>query len=389
MRVLTFTSLYPNSHEPRRGIFVKSRMTYFDQIAGTARKVIAPVQYFPLLGLNPQSRFHGYNQVPKEEIQDDIPVYHPRYMTLPGTHIINAAKAMASAAEKIIPAIYPADETFDLIDGHYLYPDGIAAYKLAKKYDKPLILTARGSDVNFWLEQPTHRRDILAALAYASTIICVSAALKDRLIQHGIPESKITVIMNGVDRTIFKAAAQTKSGGEYLLSVGNLVPLKGHEYILRAFAQLSDELSGQLPEEKLMIIGSGALAGSLQQLTRQLNIADKVTFLPDIAHEQLPGYYQKAKGTILMSSMEGMPNVVLESLACGTPVIAANVGGIPEVVTKDNGILLPERTTEALTAALTSALQCKWDRRQIAADMAYLDWQETARKLHHCFANAL
>ncbi|MCF6215805.1 MAG: glycosyltransferase family 4 protein [Emcibacter sp.] len=381
MRVLTFTSLYPNKIDPRHGIFVKNRMTYFDQIENISRKVIAPVQYFPLLGLFPGSKFHRYSQVPKVETQENVAVYHPRYMTIPGTSLIDAAGAMTSAAEKILPKIYTDPETFDLVDGHYLYPDGVAAYNLAQKYDKPLILTARGSDVNFWMTQPAQKEEILRALNYASKIICVSAALKSRLIGHGIPEDKITVIMNGVDRSIFNADQRPVTTGEYLLSIGNLVPLKGHEYILHALAKL--------PDEKLVIIGSGPLEARLKNLAQQLKVTDRVTFLPNIPHDELPNFYRKAKCTILMSSMEGMPNVILESLACGTPVIATNVGGIAEVVTKDNGLLIAERTAEALTDALKIALQHPWDHSRISSDMCHLDWHETARKLHLCFVQAL
>ncbi|MBL4612514.1 MAG: glycosyltransferase [Emcibacter sp.] len=383
MRVLTFTSLYPNGLHPRHGIFVKNRMDYFDRIEGTSRKVIAPVQYVPLLGLLPNSRFHQLNQIPQEEQQGDVPVYHPRYMTIPGTNIINVADAMAKAAHKILPEIYKGQENFELIDAHYLYPDGVAAFRLAKKLSKPLILTARGSDVNFWLDQPDCKDSILQAIDYAHKVICVSHALKDRLIQHGVDQDKLTVIMNGVDNIFFQANNNRPQDnrGEYLLTVGNLVPLKGHAYILHALAEL--------PQEKLTIIGAGELDATLRKLAEQLKISDRVSFLPHIAHKDLPAYYVGAKCTILMSSSEGMPNVVLESLACGTPVIATNVGGIPEVITENNGILLSERTSDALTEALKAALQHNWDRPRISQDMTYLDWTETARKLQALFSEAL
>ncbi len=376
MRVLTFTSLYPNKIEPGLGIFVKARMDHFDLIENTEHKVIAPVQYLPLLGLIPGSRFHSNNQVPSQEIQGNIPVYHPRYMTIPGTNLINVASAMMKAADIMLPDIYPNDETFDLVDGHYLYPDGVAAYRLAKKHGKPLILTARGSDVNFWMEQKQPKRSILQAIDYARQVICVSHALKDRLIEHGVSEEKLTVIMNGVDRSLFNA--KDKGAGKYLLSVGNLVPLKGHEYILKALVKLT--------QERLTIIGSGELENSLKNLAYRLNISDRVSFLSNVPHRDLPAYYGQAKCTILMSSMEGMPNVVLESLACGTPVIATNVGGLPEVITKDNGILLTEQSAEALTVGLSSALSHDWDGQQISQDANYLDWNETARNLHRCFS---
>lgn len=385
MQVLTFTSLYPNKIEPRHGIFVKNRMTYFDNIEGTSRKVIAPVQYFPLLGYLPNSKFHKLNQIPQQEQQGDIPLYHPRYLTIPGTNIINVADAMTQAAHKILPEIYTGPDDFDLIDGHYLYPDGVAAYKLAKQHNKPLILTARGSDVNFWMEQESHKDSILQAIDYAKKVICVSQALKERLIHHGVDEKKIMVIMNGVDKSFFPTHGSNHNDAadnreEYLLTIGNLIPLKGHEYILHSLAKL--------PEERLVIIGSGELDQPLRTLSKQLGIAQRVSFLPHIPHQDLPAYYAAAKCTILMSSMEGMPNVVLESLASGTPVIATNVGGIPEVVTQKNGILLTDRTEEALTIALKSALTHDWDRQQISQDMAHLDWTETARKLHQVFSKA-
>jgi len=376
VKILTFTSLYPNKINPRHGVFVKNRMDYFDQIKGTSRKVIAPTQYFPLLGLYPRSKFHTYHQVPAKEQQGNIPVYHPRYMTIPGLNLIDAAKAMARAADKIISKIYPDDERFDLVDGHYLYPDGIAAYRLAKKYGKPLVLTARGSDVNFWMAQKKHLGPILEAINYASKIFCVSQALKTRLIHYGVAEEKIMVLMNGVDKFFFNHGSNNT--GDYLLSIGNLVPLKGQAYILHALAAL--------PDERLIIIGDGELGNSLKLLADELGIANRVTFLPHVPQVELPHLYGHAKCTILMSSMEGMPNVILESLAVGTPVIATNVGGISEVVTEDNGILLPHRNAEALITALNVALSHDWDRQQISENMKYLDWYETARKLHNCFS---
>lgn len=359
---------------------------HFDRISGTSRKVIAPVQYFPLLGLKPNSRFHRYNQVPQQETQGDIEVYHPRYITLPGTTIISSVDAMVKSAHKIWRDVYPQGEDCDVIDGHYLYPDGVAAYKLAKAYDKPLILTARGSDVNYWMEQKSHKAEILEAIGYAQQVICVSQALKNKLIEHGVDEKKLTVLINGVDKTFFDACPSTDNGddknnGDYLLSVGNLVPLKGHAYILEALQAL--------PHEKLTIIGSGELEHDLKNLAQSLGVEGRVTFLNHISHDDLPCYYADAKCTILMSSMEGMPNVVLESLATGTPVIATAVGGIPEVITPENGLLLTDRTGGALVQSLTLALAHKWNRPKISQDMSYLNWTETTQKLYGCFAQAL
>jgi len=381
LRVLTFTSLYPNEIAPRHGIFVKNRMDYVDRIPGVLRKVIAPVQYFPLLGRTKNSRFHAYNKIAKREMQGDVAVYHPRYLTLPGTNLINVAAAMARAAESVLPAAYPDDESFDLVDGHYLYPDGVAAHILARRHHKPLFLTARGSDVNFWMTRTGPRKKILAAIDYAQKVICVSRALKDRLIEYGVAEDKLVVLMNGVDRDLFNAGVKANRERRYLLSVGNLVPLKGHDLILRALAHF--------PDERLIIIGGGEQEAALKSLARQLGLAGRTEFFSHVTHGALPPFYAGAKATILMSAMEGMPNVLLESLACGAPAIAPRVGGIPEVVTEENGILLNARSPESLTGGLKQALHTAWDRRQVAASVAHLDWTETARELHRCFAESL
>ncbi|WP_417623242.1 glycosyltransferase [Paremcibacter congregatus] len=381
MRILTFTSLYPNDMDPRLGIFVKNRMCAFDALDGVSRTVIAPVHYVPLLGFRKGTRFYRNNQIRLQENQDGIAVWHPRYLTLPGTNFINVADAMAKAGEKCLPDAYPDAEDFDLVDGHYLYPDGVAAYHLAKTHDKPLVLTARGSDVNYWMEQDKPCSAILEALTYARKIICVSQALKDRLIGHGVPAEKLTVLLNGVDPTFFAAAHSTEIEKNHLITVGNLVPLKGHRYILEALVQL--------PQCRLTIIGTGEREGRLKALAEKLDISPRVTFLSHVPHADLPRYYAAAHCSILMSSREGMPNVVLESLAAGTPVVATNVGGIPEVITAENGILLPERNADALVDAVNSALAHPWNRQQISQNMRPLNWPETAKALRQIFTDAL
>ncbi|MCF8474857.1 MAG: glycosyltransferase [Emcibacter sp.] len=379
MRILTLTSLYPNRLDPRHGIFVKARMDHFDLLNNTSRKVIAPVQYFPLLDLYKKSKFYKLNQIPLEENDGDIPVYHPRYFTIPGTNLINVTQAMTRACEKAIQKIHRQNDDFDLVDGHYLYPDGIAAYEIARKYHKPLILTARGSDVNYWMTLKKPKQDILKALNYASKIICVSQALRRKLIEHGISENKIIVIMNGVDRNIFNPKIRTEAKGQYLLSVGNLVPLKGHDLILQALTEF--------PDENLTIIGAGEREKYLKNRAQDLNILDRVAFLKYVSPRELAAFYANAKATILMSSMEGMPNVVLESLSMGTPVIATNVGGIPEVITPENGILLDKRSPKDLTEALRTALNKNWDHQKISEDAKYFDWKESSKKLYDCFSS--
>ncbi|WP_321392903.1 glycosyltransferase [Emcibacter sp.] len=381
MKILTITSLYPNGLQPRHGIFVKTRFDYLDRIMDFARKVIAPVAWTPVLSWIPGSRFHLSAKVPQKENQNGIDVFHPRYLTLPGSNLIDPAKAMATAAIKVIEKTFDHGEEFDLIDGQYLYPDGIAAALVARKFSKPLVLTARGSDVNYWMNQDKARQKTLEAIGCASAVICVSQALKQSLMKHGVPEGKLFVLPNGVDESVFHRRHKAVSHKDYLLSVGNLVPLKGHDIALRGLATL--------PDKKLIIIGQGPEEKNLKQLARELAIYDRVIFLGHVPQRDLARYYAYADATLLMSSMEGMPNVVLESLACGTPVIATNVGGIPEVVNETNGILLSERTPDALEAALTDFFNRSWDRDAISDAMVSLDWSSVAQWQYELYQSVI
>lgn len=382
MDILTFTSLYPNAAQPRHGIFVKNRLRHLDMIPGVRRRVIAPRPYFPLMGLLKGSRFADYAKIPYLEVENEekVKILHPEYLILPGTGLIDPATAMAKSAENVVEELYPSTQIIDLIDGHYLYPDGVAAYMLARKLDKPLVLTARGSDVNYWMNEPKAHSRILEALKYASKVICVSDALKQQLIGYGVAEEKLMVLRNGVDQKLFKPSSQAAEKS-YFLSVGNLVPLKGHALTLQALANH--------PQENLIIIGTGALKASLNRLSRNLGLENRVRFIDHAAQEDLVNYYQGAKATLLMSSMEGLPNVVLESIACGTPVIATNVGGIPEVVDDKNGILLQERNVDALSAALKNFSARKWHIEKIAATVKAYDWNTVANELYILLRNTL
>jgi len=381
MDVLTLTTLYPNALQPRHGIFVRNRLCAIDALEGFERRVVAPVPHCPLVSMV-SDRYKLYENMPAQETRDGVKVYHPKYFTLPGVSFFDNAISMAKAAESIIEQLYPDNEQFDLIDGQYLYPDGVAAYHFARKHGKPLILTARGSDVNYWMKQKKARSQILEAIEYADQVICVSAALKKSLLEHGIDENKLSVVINGVDPTCFNAnVAANPLREEYYLSVGNLIPLKGHDITLNAFEGL--------PRKRLIIVGDGEQRENLKKQAINLGIQKRVQFIKHLEQDKLAEFYAGATATILMSSMEGMPNVVLESLAVGTPVIASDVGGISEVVNKDNGILLKGRYEYELIDALNNIGSLDRSREQISNTVEQYRWSDVAQNQFEIYENAL
>ncbi len=385
LRVLTFTSLYPNRAMPTFGVFVENRIRRLAETGAAEFRVVAPVPWFPIR----HPAFGAYAQwagVPREESRHGIPVLHPRYPLPPriGTHLHPFLMA-ARALPVLRRAIAAADGfDFDLIDAHYYYPDGVAALLLGRRLGKPVVITARGSDLNLYPRRyPLIRRLIAWAARHAAASVAVSAALGEVLRELGAPRERVHVLRNGVDLDLFRppadrAAARRALGAQegpvVLVSVGNLVELKGHDLVIEALASLPDH-------HLLLIVGEGPERPALEALAGRLGVGGRVRFLGRVAHEGLAAIYGAADALILASSREGWPNVLLEAMACGTPVIASRVGGVPEMVNApEAGLLLPERSAAAIAGAVTELLAAPPQREATRRHAERFSWDETVRR---------
>ncbi|HQT26490.1 MAG TPA: glycosyltransferase family 4 protein [Burkholderiales bacterium] len=349
IRTLVFSTLYPNAVKPGHGIFVETRLRHLLSSGEIEAKVVAPVPWFPLAGER-FGKYAAYAKVPKRENRDNINIFHPRYPVLPKIGMSLAPISMAAACMPILSQLIKSGRDFDLIDAHYFYPDGVAAAFLGRQLGKPVVITARGTDVNLIPEYRIPRKMILWAASQAAGIITVSTALKERLVEIGVDPAKITVLRNGVDLERFspmeKAAqrAELNLPSPLLLSVGNLVESKGHDLAIRSLSLM--------PDKHLAIVGEGPEKENLQLLARSTGVKGRVEFLGSLPQKELPRYYSAADALVLASSREGWANVLLEAMACGTPVIASRVGGNPEVVASDEaGVLMDERTPEGIAEA--------------------------------------
>lgn len=265
---------------------------------------------------------------------------------------------------------------FEAIDAHYFYPDGVAAVLLGKHFHRPVVITARGSDVNliphFWLP----RRMIRWAGINADGIIAVSHSIKERLVALGIAPDKITVLRNGVDLTLFRPRSRPQVrerlglSGITLLSVGNLVPLKGHDLVIQSLLSL--------PGVTLLIVGNGPEQARLEALARRTGVESRVRFLGHVPHDVLADVYTASDILVLASSSEGWPNVLLEAMACGTPAVASSVSGVPEVVAAPAaGELLEERTAAAIARAVQRLLARLPEREATRAYAERFSWEAT------------
>ena len=331
LRVVTFSTLYPNAAMPGHGPFVEQRLRKLVESGGIEARVLAPVPWFPFKA----ARFGSYARyaaAPRREQRHGLLVEHPRYLVVPKLGMWLAPLLLALGAWPTLRRWRREGWQFQLIDAHYYYPDGVAAALLARWMNVPLAITARGSDVNLIGEMYWPRRMMRWASRVAGASIGVSRALVERLVAMGVAPGVTRVLRNGVDLQCFhpvpQAAARQRVGGPLhgprLVCVAALVPVKCHALVMRALCEL--------PDWHLDLVGTGSLEPSLRQLAQQLGVAARVRFVGRVEQDELKFHFSAADLSVLASSNEGWPNVLLESMACGTAVVASRVGGIPEVI---------------------------------------------------------
>jgi glycosyltransferase involved in cell wall biosynthesis len=386
MKILTFSTLYPHAARPSHGIFVETRLRHLLASGKVESRVVAPVPWFP--SHNP--RFGAYAihaAAPREERRYGIQVLHPRYLVLPKIGMTLAPFLLAQSVKPVIKRVL-AEYRFDLIDAHYFYPDGVAAILLGRHFGKPVVITARGTDVNLIPRYRLPRAMIRWAARHAAGIISVASALKDDLVRVGVPAGRIEVLRNGVDLQLFRPIEREAGRRKLevsrttLLSVGHLVPRKAHDLVIQALRWL--------PEMDLIVIGDGPERARLGALAGKTGVGDRVRFVRALAQEELRNYYGAADALVLASSREGWANVLLESMACGTPVVASKIGGTPEVVSApEAGVLMAERTPEAVAEAVQRLFARSPDRVATRRYAEKFSWEETTRGQLQLFERVL
>lgn len=278
----------------------------------------------------------------------------------------------------------------DLLDAHYVYPDGMAAALLARRLGIPFTISARGTDINLFSSLPLIRPMIRWTLKRARGVIAVSAALKEAMLHLGVDQNKTRVIPNGIDPHRFQPVSVAEARrtlalpetGLMIVTVGSLIPAKGHDLVIRAFAQLAAHQEGL----QLFILGEGPHRHALEGLVKQLGVTSKVHLAGKRPNEELGLWFSAATVSCLASAREGWPNAVMESLACGTPVVATAVGGIPEMLDSREVGILVDRTTSAVAAGLEQALAQAWDRPAIAARTRARTWDTVAKEVEDFFS---
>ncbi len=373
--VLTFTTLYPNAARPVHGIFVENRIRHLAASGEADIEVVAPIPWFPF-DAPMFGRYAMYARAPSCETRHGLRVHHPRFPVIPAVGMSVAPLLLYLAVKRFMANLIKGGRRFDVIDAHYVYPDGVAAALLARDLGLPFVMTGRGSDLNVIPRYALPRRQISWAIGRAAAVITVSGDLRRRSLELGAPPDRVHVLRNGVSLETFHphdrddSRARLSVSGPMLLCVGNLIPLKGHDLALHALADILGAT--------LVLVGDGTERARLAKLAEELGVTERVRFLGRVAHSELAAIYSAADALLLPSMSEGWANVLLEAMACGTPVVATTVGGNAEVVADPAaGVLIGERSVAALTAGIRRLLDNPPDRTATRAYAEKFDWQAT------------
>ncbi len=371
LRVLILTNLFPTPWDPLRGAFNRQQFERLGQHHDV--DVLTAVSF--------TERMAGV----KGEVQvnhlhtDHFVFYYPPRIGRPLHAMCWLLSLLWQRGRKLRAASY------DCLLVSWAYPDAAAVRWLARRLGIPYVVKVHGSDLNVHALQTLVRPQVRAALRGASAVVAVSQALADKAATLDADPSHVHVIYNGVDPTLFSPGSRDKARWQLkllpdaplVLYVGNLKASKGCLDLLEAFPALL----GVHPQARLVFVGDGACQAPLLERAKALGCEERVLLAGPVAHHALADWFRAADLLCLPSHNEGVPNVVLEAMACGIPVVATDVGGIPEVLPPHAGILVPPHDRAALAAALIDASGREWNSQAIVEYTSRFRWSDNIDRL--------
>jgi teichuronic acid biosynthesis glycosyltransferase TuaC len=369
LRVLTLSTLYPDRERPGFGSFVARQTQALAAQPEVEVQVVVPLG-LPIAPLR-RADHRKLADLPLVEMRDGLTVARPRFTTWPGPASRGNARRMVRALATCLARLR-RDFPFDVIDAEFFWPDGVAAVALGRQLGVPVSIKARGSDINHWAGVPAVRRQILAAAQAADGLLAVSAALADRMAAIGIDRGRIAVHHTGIDHDRFqpvdRAATRAALGidGPLFVTVGTLNANKGQHLAIDAIAAL--------PGATLVLAGQGPDRERLAAQAAARGVGDRVRLAGQLPPEQLAPLIAAADALVQPSANEGLANVWVEALACGTPVIATRAGGIAEVLDRPAAGRIVERDPKALAAAMTAIIADPPDTEAVRAATARFSW---------------
>ncbi len=384
MRVLTITTYFPNAADRQRAVFVQNLVRAMR--LRCQLQVIAPVAYVPPLAR--KAEWRAQRAIPRRDSVDGMAVEHPRFLVVPKLGWVSGFSYFLGILRLLRRGARAGGGA--VVHAHCAYPDGVGVALAAALLGLPFVVTAHGSDINVYAERRLLRWQIRWALRRAAGVIAVSGALEEKIARLlGAGATGLARIpCAAFDPRLFfprprgpaRAALDLHPGARVAVCVGQLVPIKGLGFLVDAWAELAGR--GRLgPHDRLVLLGDGPCRAALERRAAAAGLAGRVHFAGALCQADVARWIGAASLLCLPSLNEGTPNVVVEALASGVPVVASRVGGVPDLVRDGvNGLLVAPADSPALADALERAFAREWDAAAVAASVATLTWQAIAER---------
>jgi glycosyltransferase involved in cell wall biosynthesis len=389
--ILVTTTIFPNSQEQSKGVYIFKIVEALSKLCSV--RVIAPVPFCPPLVRS--DRYVRYREVPHQERLGGVPIYHPRYLVIPRVarsfygffYFLGLLRTFLALRREFRPNVLLA---------FWAYPDGFGAMLLGKFLKIPLVIGCRGCDVNSVGDSFLRKKWTQLALKKSRKIFAVSQAMKQVLQALGVETDKIAVVPNGIDLRQFQPTEPEEArrrlkhvnfrfGERVVLYCGRLSHEKGILFLIRAL-QLVKERYRPI---RLLIVGEGPLKAQVRSLCQELGLEENVTMLGELQHDAVTTVMSASDLLCAPSIREGWPNVVVEALSCGVPVVASKVGGVPEILNSPvYGRMVPPGDPRLLADTLWEALNVSWDRRLIQMTCRSRTWDIVASEMLVAMKNA-
>jgi len=353
LNVLTLTPFYPSERDDSTGCFVSEPL---EALARTG--VVSHV-----LALQPLYR---------EKLRDRksvVPSEWLRYLSMPGNFGLPTAGAFLFA--RIVGRVRELQRLHkvDLIHAHAALPCGHAAMLLNNELGIPYVVSVHGLDAYSTRQVggragESCRRISQRVFRGSRRVICVSEHVREEVLQGTGPSCRTSVVYNGVDPEVFSPPIQSLPAEPAVLCVGNLIPIKGHDILIRAMAAIAPNF----PTLTLQIIGDGKEQVGLELLARQLGVSDRIRFLGRKSRQQVAAAMRQCTVFALPSKYEALGCVYIEAMSSAKPVIGCRGQGIAEIIRHgSNGFLVGADNEKELALALEILLRDEQRRRNFGA----------------------
>ncbi len=374
LRVLTLATLFPNAHRPNLGGFVARQTKGLAALPDVEVEVAAPVGMPPWL-LSRHSHYAPLAALPATEIWEGLRVHRPRFPVLT---VVGQRWTPRLLARTLVPMLADLRGRFpfDVIDAEFFWPDGPAAVALGRRLGVPVSIKARGADIHFWGRRRSTAGQVLAAGRHADGLLAVSGALADDMAALGMERDRIAVHHTGVDLDRFKPTDKDTAkqalgiAGPLVVTPGALIERKGQAIAIDALRSL--------PGATLLLVGDGPDRPALERQAAAQGA--RIRFTGAVPNARVAELLAAADVMLLPTRSEGLANVWVEALACGTPVVTCDVGGAREAIPEDCGRLVG-RDPAAFAAAAWHLIAHPPASECLRDAAARFSWQRNAEEL--------